>query len=103
MSGGECQRVAVARALIDDPAVVLADEPTASLDAENGRAVMQLLTRLVRERGGTLLVVTHDSRIFPYADRVLRLEGGCMARERPAADDSSAQPQRRRFSKEFVA
>jgi putative ABC transport system ATP-binding protein len=81
MSGGECQRVAVARALAGDPAVVFADEPTASLDAENGQAVMKLLTRLVRERGVTLVVVTHDNRIFPYADRVLRLEDGCMAHQ----------------------
>lgn len=81
MSTGECQRVAVARALADDPAIVFADEPTASLDAENGQAVMKLLTRLVRERGGTLVVVTHDNRIFAYADRVLRLEDGCMAHE----------------------
>jgi putative ABC transport system ATP-binding protein len=81
LSGGECQRVAVARALAGDPAIVFADEPTASLDAENGQAVMKLLTRLVRERGVTLVVVTHDNRIFSYADRVLHLEDGCMAHE----------------------
>jgi putative ABC transport system ATP-binding protein len=76
LSTGECQRVAIARALADEPPLLLADEPTASLDAENGAAVMQLLMRLVRERGTTLLVVTHDSRIFSFADRILRLEGG---------------------------
>jgi putative ABC transport system ATP-binding protein len=76
LSSGECQRVAVARALADGPAVLFADEPTASLDAENGRAVMDLLTRLVRERGATLVVVTHDNRIFPFADRIFRLEDG---------------------------
>jgi putative ABC transport system ATP-binding protein len=76
LSTGECQRVAVARALADDPAILLADEPTASLDADNGQAVMQLLIRLVRERHTTLIVVTHDSRIFPFADRILRLEDG---------------------------
>jgi putative ABC transport system ATP-binding protein len=81
LSTGECQRVAVARALADDPAVLFADEPTASLDAENGQAVMKLLTRLVQERGLTLVVVTHDNRIFPYADRILRLEDGCLAHE----------------------
>jgi putative ABC transport system ATP-binding protein len=79
LSTGECQRVAVARALADDPAILLADEPTASLDAENGLAVMQLLARLVRQRGTTLVVVTHDSRIFPFADRVLRLDNGRLA------------------------
>jgi putative ABC transport system ATP-binding protein len=110
LSGGECQRVAVARALAGDPAVVFADEPTASLDAENGQAVMQLLTRLVRERGVTLVVVTHDNRIFSYADRVLRLEDGCMAHEwvptettGPAEPASSLSPERLRFLKEHVA
>jgi putative ABC transport system ATP-binding protein len=110
MSGGECQRVAVARALAADPAVVFADEPTASLDAENGQAAMQLLTRLVHERGVTLVVVTHDNRIFPFADRVLRLEDGCMAHEwtptettGPAEPASSLSPERLRFLKEHVA
>jgi putative ABC transport system ATP-binding protein len=110
LSGGECQRVAVARALAGDPSVVFADEPTASLDAENGQAVMKLLTRLVRERGGTLVVVTHDNRIFPYADRVLRLEDGCMAHEwvptegeAPEGPPAGPQPERLRFLKEHVA
>jgi putative ABC transport system ATP-binding protein len=108
MSGGECQRVAVARALADNPAIVFADEPTASLDAENGQAVMKLLTHLVRERAGTLMVVTHDNRIFPYADRILRLEDGCMAHEwvpdagEPATPGAGLDPQRLRFLKEHV-
>ncbi len=110
LSGGECQRVAVARALADDPALVFADEPTASLDAENGQAVLQLLTRLVRERGVTLVVVTHDDRIFPFADRVLRLEDGCMVHEWvPSESDPLPTPhagpeaERRRFHEEPVA
>jgi putative ABC transport system ATP-binding protein len=82
LSTGECQRVAVARALADSPAVLFADEPTASLDAENGRAVMELLTRLVRDRDATLVVVTHDNRIFPFADRILHLEDGRITGER---------------------
>lgn len=81
LSTGECQRVAVARALADAPAILFADEPTASLDAENGQAVMRLLARLVQERGLTLVVVTHDDRIFPYADRILRLEDGRLTHE----------------------
>jgi putative ABC transport system ATP-binding protein len=110
MSGGECQRVAVARSLAADPAILFADEPTASLDAENGQAVMKLLTRLVRERGVTLVVVTHDNRIFSYADRVLRLEDGCMAHEwvptetaETAAPVPALAPERLRFLKEHVA
>jgi putative ABC transport system ATP-binding protein len=108
MSGGECQRVAIARALADDPAVLFADEPTASLDAENGQAVMKLITKLVRDRGLTLMVVTHDNRIFSYADRVLRLEDGRMAHEWvPTENDldlppAAPSPERLRFLKEQV-
>ncbi len=79
LSGGECQRVAIARGLASDPAIVFADEPTASLDADNGQAVMRLLTHLVRDRGGSLVVVTHDNRIASFADRVLRLEDGVLS------------------------
>jgi putative ABC transport system ATP-binding protein len=81
LSGGECQRVAIARALASRPALLFADEPTASLDAENGQAALTLLTRLVREHDVTLVVVTHDERIFPFADRILRLEDGRLARD----------------------
>jgi putative ABC transport system ATP-binding protein len=80
LSGGECQRVAIARALANDPAVILADEPTAALDVANGLSVMQLLTDLVRRRGATLVVVTHDQRIFPFADRILHLTDGRLTR-----------------------
>jgi putative ABC transport system ATP-binding protein len=76
LSGGECQRVAIARSLASRPALLFVDEPTASLDADNGRAAMTLLTHLVRERDVTLVVVTHDERIFPFADRIVRLEDG---------------------------
>jgi putative ABC transport system ATP-binding protein len=86
LSTGECQRIAVARALAVNPAILFADEPTASLDATNGRAILKLLTRLVQDRGVTLVVVTHDNRIFPFADRILRLEDGQLTHEwaRPA-------------------
>ena len=79
LSTGECQRVAIARALAGDPKVLLADEPTASLDAENGQAVMQMLSGLAKGGGLTLLIVTHDNRIVPFADRILRLEDGHLA------------------------
>jgi putative ABC transport system ATP-binding protein len=81
LSTGESQRVAVARALAAEPAILLADEPTAALDAENGQAVLHLLTRLVHDRGVTLVIVTHDNRIFPFADRILHLEDGRLRQE----------------------
>lgn len=76
LSIGERQRVAVARALAGDPQLILADEPTASLDAANGTAVMELLRELARTDGKTVLTVTHDSRIFHLADRVIHMEDG---------------------------
>jgi putative ABC transport system ATP-binding protein len=86
LSTGECQRVAVARSLVNAPAILFADEPTASLDADNGQAVMKLLSRLVQERNVTLVVVTHDSRIFPFADRILQLEQGRLVHPDKASD-----------------
>jgi putative ABC transport system ATP-binding protein len=76
LSTGQCQRVALARALAGDPDLILADEPTASLDGANGQEVMQLLRQLTSQRGKTAVVVTHDARIFHFADRILRLDGG---------------------------
>jgi putative ABC transport system ATP-binding protein len=76
LSTGESQRVAVARALAMNPQILFADEPTAALDAENGQVILCLLRQLVHSRGATLVVVTHDDRIFGYADRLLRLEDG---------------------------
>ena len=76
LSSGQQQRVAIARALIGDPALILADEPTASLDAKNGQAVVELLRNLVKQQGKTAVVVTHDRRIFPLADRICMLENG---------------------------
>src|SRR5262249_33983211 len=81
LSTGECQRVAVARALAIHPALLFADEPTASLDAENGRAILTLLAKLAHEQGVTLVVVTHDTRIYSFADRILRLEDGGLTHE----------------------
>lgn len=79
LSTGQCQRVAIARALVGDPDLILADEPTASLDAASGRQVMELLRRLTTAQGRTAVVVTHDQRIFPYADRVYWLDNGRIA------------------------
>lgn len=78
LSGGQRQRVAVARAVAGKPPLVLADEPTAALDAESGMQVTQLLRTLTRERGHTVMVVTHDNRIFHLADRTVHIEDGRM-------------------------
>ena len=89
LSTGECQRVAIARALANEPSVLFADEPTASLDAENGQSVMRLVKRLARDRGVTLVIVTHDNRIFPFADRILRLDDGRLTHEEVVRRPSS--------------
>jgi putative ABC transport system ATP-binding protein len=76
LSGGQRQRVAIARALVGDPAIVLADEPTASLDRASGREVVDRMQALAKEQGATILLVTHDNRILDVADRILHLEDG---------------------------
>ena len=76
LSGGEQQRVAVARAIVSDPSVILADEPTAALDSENGQAVMTVLAELAKDPSRAMFIVTHDPRIIHFADRILRIEDG---------------------------
>jgi len=76
LSGGQRQRVAIARALVTAPRIVLADEPTASLDKQSGREVIEIMQHLARARGATILLVTHDSRILDVADRIVHLEDG---------------------------
>ena len=76
LSGGQKQRVAIARALVHQPPVILADEPTAALDKTTGRAVVDLLVKLARDRGTTILMVTHDNRILDAADRTVAMEDG---------------------------
>lgn len=76
LSGGEQQRVAVARALASNPILVLADEPTANLDTENGRQVMETMLRLNKETGVTFVFATHDPRVIHYAQRVVTLRDG---------------------------
>jgi len=79
LSGGEAQRVAIARALINNPKIILADEPTGNLDRDTGLHVMELLQRINRERGVTVLMVTHDEKAAAFAQRTIRIEKGELA------------------------
>jgi putative ABC transport system ATP-binding protein len=76
LSGGEQQRVAIARALVHDPALVVCDEPTSNLDHETGHGIMEILSGVGKTRDRTIIVVTHDSRIFEFADRIARMDDG---------------------------
>ena len=87
LSGGEQQRVAIARAIVSDPSAILADEPTAALDASNGQAIMKILAEIAKDAARGVLVVTHDSRVMSFADRVIHIEDGRFVRdERGSAD-----------------
>jgi putative ABC transport system ATP-binding protein len=88
LSGGEKQRVAIGRALVKEPSVCFADEPTSALDWAHGEQVIELLRAAAHERGATILVVGHDARITPYADRVYHLEDGCL---REAEEDLASR------------
>ncbi|MBD2075486.1 DevA family ABC transporter ATP-binding protein [Phormidium sp. FACHB-592] len=76
LSGGQKQRVAIARALVSQPKIILADEPTAALDKQSGRDVVEIMEKLAREQGCTILLVTHDNRILDLADRIIYMEDG---------------------------
>ena len=76
LSGGQKQRVAIARALVSHPKLVLADEPTAALDKQSGRDVVEIMQKLAKEQGCTILLVTHDNRILDIADRIVNMEDG---------------------------
>lgn len=76
LSGGQKQRVAIARALVSQPKIVLADEPTAALDKKTGRDVVEMMQRLAKQQGCTILLVTHDNRILDIADRIIYMEDG---------------------------
>ncbi len=81
LSGGEQQRVAIARAIVSDPAIVLADEPTAALDTANGQAVLGILAAIARDPERSVLVVTHDSRLTSFASRIITIEDGRLVGE----------------------
>jgi putative ABC transport system ATP-binding protein len=76
LSGGQQQRVAIARSLVNDPAILMADEPTGNLDSKSGKEIMELILNLNRERGTTIIVVTHDPKIAEQTQRVIRLMDG---------------------------
>jgi putative ABC transport system ATP-binding protein len=89
LSGGEKQRVAIARALVKAPRLMFADEPTSALDGINGQIVIDLLKRIAREHGTTVLGVTHDPRLLSHADRVIGLEDGRVTRDERAASEAA--------------
>jgi len=86
LSGGQKQRIAIARALAPDPPIILAYEPTAALDSHSGQTLMELLTSLARQRGRAVVVVTHDVRVLPYADRTVRMVDGRIAESAQAEE-----------------
>ena len=90
LSGGEKQRVAIGRALVKNPSFLFADEPTSALDWENGQQVIELLNDVARQGGATVLVVTHDPRLLPFADRVYEMADGHLRHDR--ADNTAAKP-----------
>ena len=79
LSGGQKQRVAIARALAGDSEIILADEPTAALDSHTGRNVMEMMSELAHKRERAVVIVTHDSRVLSFADRIVKIEDGAIA------------------------
>jgi len=84
LSGGQKQRVAIARALAGDPGIILADEPTAALDSHTGRTVMEMMSELAHKRRRAVVIVTHDSRVVNFADRIVTIEDGAVSSKNEA-------------------
>ncbi|OUL21837.1 DevA family ABC transporter ATP-binding protein [Nostoc sp. 106C] len=88
LSGGQKQRIAIARALVNHPPLVLADEPTAALDKQSGRDVVEIMQSLAIDQGTSILLVTHDNRILDIADRIVEMEDGLLTRDSQAMVNS---------------
>jgi putative ABC transport system ATP-binding protein len=86
LSGGQMQRVAIARALINDPSIILADEPTGNLDSKTGNLIMRVFRRLNREKGHTIVLITHEHDIARYADRIIMIRDGIIESDKPNPD-----------------
>ena len=90
LSGGEQQRVAIARSLVNEPALVLADEPTGNLDSGHSHEVLELLRRFNRERGQTVVLVTHDAEVGAFCDRIIRMRDGLVVGDEPITPEAAA-------------
>jgi len=89
LSGGECQRTAIARAIVHQPALVLADEPTANLDTENSHHIMNILTQLNKELSTSFIFATHDEKIMAYLRRIIHLEDGQITKDEKTESQNS--------------
>jgi putative ABC transport system ATP-binding protein len=92
LSGGEMQRVAIARALVTDPLLILADEPTGNLDSKTGESVLRLLAEMARERGHTILMVTHDANAASFGSRLVQLRDGEIESDKPVEPRKESRP-----------
>jgi putative ABC transport system ATP-binding protein len=88
MSGGEQQRVAIARALVNEPRLLVCDEPTSALDAKSGQTVMELIKQVAVQPGRAVIVVTHDSRVYKYGDRIVEMSDGRVSNENQSHDST---------------